>query len=69
MNLKALEWLFHTFQPHGNYGSTYPHLSVDITLFSADDIVRNASTRDESSPFLGGSTTTTSDPISHERGA
>ena len=46
----------------------HPHLSVDIVLFSANDIVCSASTRYRSSPFLGGSTTTTSDPTSQERG-
>lgn len=38
-------------------------------LRSADDIFRNTLTRDGSSPFLGGSTTTTSDPTSHESGS
>ena len=46
----------------------HPHLSVDLVLFSANDMVCSASTRYGSSPFLGGSTTTTSDPSSQERG-
>lgn len=38
-------------------------------LTLGDDLIRNASIKDASSPFLGGSTTITSDPTSQERGS
>lgn len=41
----------------------------DLALHSADPILCNAWTRDESNPFLGGSTTSTSDPTSQDRGS
>lgn len=41
----------------------------DSALCFIDDILHNASRRDGSSPFLGGSTTTTSEPLTQDRGS
>lgn len=45
------------------------YLAEVSALRFTDDKVCNALSNDSSSPFLGGSTTTTSDPINHERGS
>uniref|UniRef100_A0A2P2L4E5 Uncharacterized protein n=1 Tax=Rhizophora mucronata TaxID=61149 RepID=A0A2P2L4E5_RHIMU len=48
----------------------YSYLSGDdFTLCSTVDIERKALRRDESRPFLGGSTITTSDPMSQKSGS
>lgn len=63
-------WNTTEFLHINNQNDRQSHLSDDdLALCSNDDKVCNISTREESSPFLGGSTTTTSEPMIQERGS